>query len=78
MLSCICDLICVLNLIFGSVFNVSGSWLYTSVYLKNNDPLSCLVLGLYIGVSGWMLRCGLCGILYIVYRDGGVLVDCSL
>ena len=73
-----CDFICVLNLVLGSAFSVCGSWLYTVVYLKNSDALSCLVFGLLIGFSGWLLRCGLCGILYIAYRDGGVLVDCSL
>ena len=77
-LSCMCDLICVLNFVFGSVFSVCGSWLYTIVYLKNSDALSCLVFGLYIGWSGWLLRCGLSGTLYIAYKDGGVLVDCSL
>ena len=70
MLVCMCDFICVLNLVLGSIFKFCGSWLYMSVYLKNNDPLSCLVFGLYIGVSCWMLRCGLCGILYMVYSDG--------
>ena len=46
--------------------------------MKNRDDLSCFVFGLYSGLSGGVLRCGLCGMLYIVYSDCGVLVDCIL
>ena len=73
-----CDFICVLNFVFGSIFRVCGSWLYISVYLKNSDALSCLVFGSYIGLSVWFVCSSHCNILYIVYRDGGVLVDCNL
>ena len=73
--SCMWVLICVLNLVLGSALSVCGRLLYTIVYLKNSDALSCLVLGLYIGFSGGLLRCGLSGILYIEYMDGGVFVD---
>ena len=71
-------MICVFNLVLGSAFSVCGSWLYTVVYLKNSDVLRCLVFGLYNGCKGGLLRCGLCGILYIEYSDGGVCVDYSL
>ena len=71
-------MICVLNLVLGSILSDCGRLLYTFVYLKNSDVLSCLVFGLYNGCKGGLLRCGLCGILYIEYSDGGVFVDCSL
>ena len=45
-------MICVLNLVLGSVLSDCGRLLYTVVYLKNSDALSCLVLGLYSGFSG--------------------------
>ena len=71
-------LICVLNLVLGSALSDCGRLLYMVVYLKNSDVLRCLVFGLYDGCKGWLLRCGLCGMLYIEYSDGGVFVDCSL
>ena len=76
--SCMWVLICVLNFVLGSVLSNCGKLLYTVEYLKNSDVLSCFVFGLYSGFSGGLLRCGLCGILYIEYSDSGILVDCIL
>ena len=42
---------------------------------KNMHDFSCFVFGLYSGLSCGLLRCGLCGMLYIVYSDCGVFVD---
>ena len=76
--SCMCVFICFLKLVLGSILSDCGRLLYIVEYLKNMDDFNCLVLGLYDGFNGGLLHCGLCGVLYIVYSDCGVLVDCIL
>ena len=78
MFDCMWVLICFLNFVFGSDLSDCGRLLYTAEYLKNIDVLSCFVFGLYSGLSGGVLRCGRCGMLYIEYSDSGILVDCIL
>ena len=60
---------------FGNILSDCGRLLYIVEYLKNMDDFNCLVLGLYDGFNCGLLRCGLCGMLYIVYSDYGVFVD---